>query len=639
MNGNLSPGTDGRRAFRRHAVLLALVLAATAVVTGPVMAVNGGEPLPYGSNKFTVRLQIGSERTCSGALVKPSWVLTAKSCFAPAGAKTSTGRMSPAGSPPPLPTTATARFWVRTIGGWKASVVYLVPHPDRDLVLAEVDAWDTEFTPIPIATAPPEPGEKLRATGYGRTATEWAPHAAHIATVTAGRPTTTALPITSAGPGAAICKGDAGGPTFREIGGRAELVAVHDVSGQKGCLDAPDTATSTATDIRVDGLSGWIDATTDRTSIYARDDRWSRTPVPLCYSRSGRTRLRWNENRLQIWKKDQIDDLLALETGDTFHFHTDGNLVIWDGGKAVWSSGTAGHPGARLECGEDGGLTIFDSDGTRLWQSGTGPVMYAATGTRLPGWHVYGRSMCTSAGPRTSVFFLGTTFHSSDGWQSITPPRDAVGGFERDGALTIRENGTGKLLWTTGTGGHPSARLVCEPGHAAIYDGTTKLWDTADNPTGELVSGVRSDRCVDSAASTNGDPAVLFVCQIDKWVGWTFHLRDGTVQTTRTNLCLDVSNGNPADGTPVQVWTCYPNHPNQTWERRPDGALRNPKTGKCLDVPKGTTEINTPLQIWKCNGTAAQRWTLRKNTASAAPPDARRRPPDRPVTPRALRGR
>ncbi|MEU6849118.1 RHS repeat-associated core domain-containing protein [Actinacidiphila alni] len=52
---------------------------------------------------------------------------------------------------------------------------------------------------------------------------------------------------------------------------------------------------------------------------------------------------------------------------------TDGNLVMYArrSGQALWSSNTAGHPGAVLTMGTDGNLTVHTTSGTTLWSSAT----------------------------------------------------------------------------------------------------------------------------------------------------------------------------------------------------------------------------------------------------------------------------
>merc|ERR1712110_302953 len=49
---------------------------------------------------------------------------------------------------------------------------------------------------------------------------------------------------------------------------------------------------------------------------------------------------------------------------------SDGNLVLYNKDKAVWSSKTSGHPGAWLVLQGDGNLVIYDSKKKPLWSSG-----------------------------------------------------------------------------------------------------------------------------------------------------------------------------------------------------------------------------------------------------------------------------
>ncbi|MEH0843530.1 ricin-type beta-trefoil lectin domain protein [Micromonospora sp. CPCC 205711] len=69
--------------------------------------------------------------------------------------------------------------------------------------------------------------------------------------------------------------------------------------------------------------------------------------------------------------------------------------------------------------------------------------------------------------------------------------------------------------------------------------------------------------------------------------------------------CLDVTDNNSADGTPIQIWSCT-GGANQQWTRAADGTIRS--LGKCLDVSGGGTADGTRVQLWTCNGTPAQQW-------------------------------
>jgi Ricin-type beta-trefoil lectin domain len=83
------------------------------------------------------------------------------------------------------------------------------------------------------------------------------------------------------------------------------------------------------------------------------------------------------------------------------------------------------------------------------------------------------------------------------------------------------------------------------------------------------------------------------------------------VFNVQSGLCLDVTGGGTADGTPTQQWYCN-NTPNQQWNLDYQGEfvrLISANSGKCLDVRKGSHDDHAIVQQWTCNGTAAQRWS------------------------------
>jgi hypothetical protein len=50
---------------------------------------------------------------------------------------------------------------------------------------------------------------------------------------------------------------------------------------------------------------------------------------------------------------------------------SDGNLVEYQGGHALWASGTEGHEGDYLVMQGDGNLVLYAADRTPLWATGT----------------------------------------------------------------------------------------------------------------------------------------------------------------------------------------------------------------------------------------------------------------------------
>ncbi|NEC64798.1 RICIN domain-containing protein [Streptomyces sp. SID9727] len=83
----------------------------------------------------------------------------------------------------------------------------------------------------------------------------------------------------------------------------------------------------------------------------------------------------------------------------------------------------------------------------------------------------------------------------------------------------------------------------------------------------------------------------------------------GALTNTGNGKCLDVTDGSTADGTPAQMWTCYPGSQNQSWTLNSDGSLT--ARGKCLDLAANGTANGTAVHLWTCYGSVAtQKWRL-----------------------------
>ncbi|GAB3070217.1 trypsin-like serine protease [Micromonospora schwarzwaldensis] len=242
-----------KRRTRNAAAFVVVALTTSLVSGGAARAVSGVSPVPEGSYAFTAKIQ-NDLRACSAVLVEPTWVITTASCLAEPGQPLVAG-------PPTRRTTVTVgRTDLSTTAGHVLAVTAVLPHPTRNVALAQLEKPADGVPPVTIGASAAQ-GEELLAAGFGRTATEWVPDKLHAGTFTVTGVTADALTVDGSASAASLCKGDAGGPLLRTGTGQPQVVALHDSSWQGGCLAETDTR-RTATEVRVDGLAPWIAAST-----------------------------------------------------------------------------------------------------------------------------------------------------------------------------------------------------------------------------------------------------------------------------------------------------------------------------------------------------------------------------------------
>ncbi|KAF9263025.1 ricin B-like lectin [Marasmius fiardii PR-910] len=114
--------------------------------------------------------------------------------------------------------------------------------------------------------------------------------------------------------------------------------------------------------------------------------------------------------------------------------------------------------------------------------------------------------------------------------------------------------------------------------------------------------------CISSSDNADGAPVVIHDCNNEdvskhSWelgLYSKFPAGPEQIKLAGTDKCIDVTDGNDADGTKLQLWTCVDGSRNQMWTSVQDNTFRWADTDKCIDVPDGSSTDGTQLQIWSC---------------------------------------
>ncbi len=147
----------------------------------------------------------------------------------------------------------------------------------------------------------------------------------------------------------------------------------------------------------------------------------------------------------------------------------DGNLVFYVASRALWSSGTAGHPGARAFMQRDGNFVVYSASGAALWSTRTSG--HAGATLQLRSSALFG--VVSSAGAlvwssRSSNSRLAPGEALRSGWYLLSPASACRLSMQADGNLVLRAQ-SGAVLWQTGPhAGTKDAALLQRDGNLVI---------------------------------------------------------------------------------------------------------------------------------------------------------------------------
>ncbi|CAC36720.1 putative secreted esterase [Streptomyces coelicolor A3(2)] len=491
-----------------RATALSAAVLAGALASTPAQA-TVGDPTTDAKLDFTARLTIGTDyRSCSGALVDTQWVLTAASCFADDPNQPDTVA---AGKPAQLTRATVGRADSNIANGYVREVVELVPHPERDMVLARLDKAIPDIAPVRLASDAPTAGTPLTAVGFGRTKDEWVPIQRHQGAFTVTSVTAGAVNVTGQG-GDAICAGDTGGPLLQDKNGTLHLVGVNNRSMQGGCYGSETTSTDAIAamsdadfvtqtvnrDLGTGNLSDLVasaDFNSDgRTDVAAVLEDGS---LHAFYAKPDGTleygRELWNDNTwspmVQIiggdFNSDGNGDIAAVRSDGTLNLYTGTATGILNKSKPMWhdTSWKTIKQVTRFKFNGRDGLVAQWGDGNLYgYYTGTDGTL---TGTKVKMWPdaTWGKTRLT-----------GTADINADGRDDLTAVRD-------DGSLNWYAGNTkggldaARKLWPDNTW-TPMKRIIGgdfngdNKGDIAAVGGQSTLLLYTGTGTGTLNKGI-----------------------------------------------------------------------------------------------------------------------------------------------------
>ncbi|WIV56372.1 non-reducing end alpha-L-arabinofuranosidase family hydrolase [Amycolatopsis nalaikhensis] len=142
---------------------------------------------------------------------------------------------------------------------------------------------------------------------------------------------------------------------------------------------------------------------------------------------------------------------------------------------------------------------------------------------------------------------------------------------------------------------------------AAVVAGVTLgAGSAAADVTGAL-RGVGSNRCLDVPNGNQADGTTLQIYDCSGGANQQWTSTAAGLLTVYGTKCLDAPTGATA-GTRVQIWTCH-GGANQQWRLNSDGTVAGVQSGLCLDVTGAGTANGTAVVLWTCHGGTNQRWT------------------------------
>jgi surface antigen len=162
----------------------------------------------------------------------------------------------------------------------------------------------------------------------------------------------------------------------------------------------------------------------------------------------------------------------------SLNMQSDGNLVEYVAGRALWATGTEGNVGDHVAMQTDGNLVVYSLKNTALWSSGTGGHSGAFDLTLLDtaGLVINGRGgPLWSRQPQTGVLLMGQTL--LPGERLVSP--NGLYSLQMQAGGSLAEYTAGRGLWASGTEGLGDRVVMQADGNLVIYSPTNQaVWSS-----------------------------------------------------------------------------------------------------------------------------------------------------------------
>jgi ricin-type beta-trefoil lectin protein len=257
---------------------------------------------------------------------------------------------------------------------------------------------------------------------------------------------------------------------------------------------------------------------------------------------------------------------------------------------------------STIHCGTDPGGPCNEPDGI-------GSGLLSCSGCQT-GYHTY-----TMILNRTNTSDESITFYL-DGNETFSVSESQVGTSTWQAAY---DHNLSIIFDLAMGGGYPNGVCNCtSPSSATTSGGTMSVaYVAAYTTTGSGGGGGTGTTgaitgyeglCVDvrGANPANFTPVQVYTCNGTNAQQWTVVEAGSTLHALGS--CMDINGGGTANGTTVDLYTCNDTGA-QVFIPQSNGELYNPQSGKCLD-DTGYGGSGTQLQIWTCDDTSNQIWNL-----------------------------